>query len=1151
MKQKSLKLATLIIALLALICLAVACGSVTHKVTFDADGGSAVADVSVADGVSMGNAPHSVKDGYELKGWSNDDGKTLYDFSAPVTAPLSLKAVWEKTADMTAETVTVTFKDNDTVVAQVTIEKGGKVYAPDLSREGFELTWKNNGQSFDFDTAVNADITLLAEFAPRMLTVTVIDADGLKLDDVDVAYGQAADLSALEPVHWAYPEIFTFSGWDKPIDCIKEDTTVKAVYSYKALPDELFYFNPLKDGTYEIALKRTLDFRSMQLDGAWGVPETFNNKPVSKIASYGLSSLYKGFKNIDLLYIPESVKIADAYAFDGLDIPRVDFAGLEQVWAMAFFNCSFELNLPATLNEIEPYAFLNFGLINGLKVNNKNQINIDDDCESFVTVNGDIYSTDGHELVYIDYVYRAEENSELIVPDTVRTVYPALLFQGWGVTSVVFEGDIETLGAGLFYNANAVRSVTFNGSVSRIEGAEAVYDVKGAISRDHVSQLRTGAFQQCYGLASSEDFALPQGLKHIGDFAFFCTELKEVRLNGIEYIGEGAFYCETYRKFDTIIVTNSNKYYSYENRALIEVGTGPVYDGEAGDTFVLYAPFVAGFNPANAEQYLTETYNIPQGVTRLAPFAFKGVYDIKNLVVPEGVTALPAGFVVSDSVFMIYDSETQTFEIYEIGINQISLPSTLKEINSELNWSALGNPFYPALTFGNSFEGIVYPNGCNLKKIEYYSIHTLETEVVLPASVTEYEASGWGNMYLENITVEEGNSRYVSFGGWLYEKLGGNELKLVHIPRASANADGEMIFPDTGEYVLTEIASRAAYGITQNYSQDGQIIHNGITSIVFPDTVRVIDDFAFESCNGIKSLVFPEKLEYIGDYAFMPSYVIESITFKGVLPPKMGQDIFIAPMREPLTNATIHIPNGTYACWSEFFAEYAELYGINYLKALETPQTFTYKFTSNGGTVVEDVNSYDLWSLPYTEWEGEGKRYFQGWFAKDGSNDGDWGERIVGAPYVGKADSKGVINLYARFEDTRYEDGSDVPFAFVLSETTRKLTLNAWTRTFFEFTPDRDGLFLMQMNFDHVAYSDSGFATFDAATNTLTRFYPSYVRDENRNMLYYGFKCLAGQTYFIYYDFMDQNVYTGEYGVPQEQFEFSVAWQGEIPEQNA
>lgn len=40
----------------------------------------------------------------------------------------------------------------------------------------------------------------------------------------------------------------------------------------------------------------------------------------------------------------------------------------------------------------------------------------------------------------------------------------------------------------------------------------------------------------------------------------------------------------------------------------------------------------------------------------------------------------------------------------------------------------------------------------------------------LPATVTDYSASGYGNMYLENITVEEGNGRYLSFGGWLYEK---------------------------------------------------------------------------------------------------------------------------------------------------------------------------------------------------------------------------------------------------------------------------------------------------------------------------------------------------------------------------------------------
>lgn len=38
--------------------------------------------------------------------------------------------------------MTVTFEDDGKVIAQVTIEKGGKVFAPDYSKEGFELVWK-------------------------------------------------------------------------------------------------------------------------------------------------------------------------------------------------------------------------------------------------------------------------------------------------------------------------------------------------------------------------------------------------------------------------------------------------------------------------------------------------------------------------------------------------------------------------------------------------------------------------------------------------------------------------------------------------------------------------------------------------------------------------------------------------------------------------------------------------------------------------------------------------------------------------------------------------------------------------------------------------------------------------------------------------
>lgn len=73
----------------------------------------------------------------------------------------------------------------------------------------------------------------------------------------------------------------------------------------------------------------------------------------------------------------------DAYAFDGLDIPRVDFAGLEQIWAMAFFNCAFELNLPASLCEIEPYAFFQFGLIIGLTAKRTASVNLPPIAKTF------------------------------------------------------------------------------------------------------------------------------------------------------------------------------------------------------------------------------------------------------------------------------------------------------------------------------------------------------------------------------------------------------------------------------------------------------------------------------------------------------------------------------------------------------------------------------------------------------------------------------------------------------------------------------------------------------------------------------------------------------------------------------------------------
>ena len=67
-----------------------------YTVTFDADGGSEVSSQKIESGKTA-TLPNSTKTGYYLSGWYN--GKTLFDFSTPITSDLTLKAKWTAYTD--------------------------------------------------------------------------------------------------------------------------------------------------------------------------------------------------------------------------------------------------------------------------------------------------------------------------------------------------------------------------------------------------------------------------------------------------------------------------------------------------------------------------------------------------------------------------------------------------------------------------------------------------------------------------------------------------------------------------------------------------------------------------------------------------------------------------------------------------------------------------------------------------------------------------------------------------------------------------------------------------------------------------------------------------------------------------------------------
>lgn len=848
--------------------------------------------------------------------------KLLY--SAIVAVALALCVALCVGCGEKTENFSVLFKDGDTTVAEVVVESGATVKVPDYGKDGYKLVWMNGDVEYDFDEPVTGNLTLTAAFSVEGHTVTVVNSDDSVLKTLTVPDGGKADLDSVHPSHPSNNRLFTFKGWDKTTDNVTEDITVKAVYDYKSLPEDMFNFTLLDDGTYEIAVKNDKDFTDFDFSGEYGLPYEHNGKPVSKIGAYGFAHFQNlgDLTGLTYLYVPESVKVVDAYAFMQQEIGEVEFAGLEEIYSLAFLYSNAIVKLPETVNYIEPYAFFSFGEFPEAMTSFDGRIVLSADCKAYYQdKRGGIYTANGETLVYFrNSTADGESYSSYSIPDGVKYIYPAVFYREYNLESIVFKGDIDTIGSACFYSSG-ISEYDFRGTVRKIEGSETVYQTKGSASEENLKELRQGAFSQSYAISQNDSFTLPSGLKYIGDNTFFNTGIKEVRLDGVEYVGFMAFWADSsYWKLDTIVVTNSDKYYSYEDKALIERGTGPEYNGKAGDTFMVYASCLSGVSGKdlleNTDKYVTDTFRVPDGVTAFHPYAFFEANFIRHLVLPEGVRSLPAGFLSSGGSIHVYDDNGNLLEEKTFGMTDISCPSTLTEIDAydgADKWLLIDDYHNAIVLRAEGAEGLIFPNGCNLKKLSSFSLYIEKDTFVIPASVTDYAGNAVfrvnGVMKFE---VEKDNPKYVAFGGWLYEKLGGNELKLVQIPYDSAVT--ELVFPETGDYTLTEIGTMAFRMFS-------------LTNLVIPDTVKRIDAYAFADST-YANVTISASVEYIDDYAFMYGYGLESVTFKGTVPPEVGKEIFFCMFDETLGGTQISVPKEAYETWLAFLTEYGKKYGV-------------------------------------------------------------------------------------------------------------------------------------------------------------------------------------------------------------------------------
>ena len=215
----------------------------------------------------------------------------------------------------------------------------------------------------------------------------------------------------------------------------------------------------------------------------------------------------------------------------------------------AFENCTdiVSVSIPKTIQFVGLDAFAGCTSLNKVIVS---------DIAAFCNIEFEkADDSDGNPIGLAHHLYKDEntEYTELVIPETVKSIPEVHFYQCYSFTSIVLPNSITSLGFGAFSGCKNVKSVTLSNSLTNIP-SQAFYDcnsleslelpdgitsigalafsgcknVRTVIFSNSLTTIQPLAFQDCTSLESIE---LPDGVQKIGYAAFKgCTNLSSVVL---------------------------------------------------------------------------------------------------------------------------------------------------------------------------------------------------------------------------------------------------------------------------------------------------------------------------------------------------------------------------------------------------------------------------------------------------------------------------------------------------------------------------------------------------------------------------------------------------------------------------------------------
>ena len=202
-----------------------------YTISFDTDGGSEIASISLVSGTPVTAPENPIKVGYTFQCWTLNGEK--YVFGVMPAEDILLKAVW------VSDYSTISFDtDGGSEVAGITEIRGASVSAPGApTKIGYTfLYWTLDGKEYTFTVMPAENIALKAMWKINQYTITFDTDGGSAISAIKGDYGFVVTAPA-NPVKDGY----TFVKWDSaiPAKIPAGDLTIKAVWAknYAADPE--------------------------------------------------------------------------------------------------------------------------------------------------------------------------------------------------------------------------------------------------------------------------------------------------------------------------------------------------------------------------------------------------------------------------------------------------------------------------------------------------------------------------------------------------------------------------------------------------------------------------------------------------------------------------------------------------------------------------------------------------------------------------------------------------------------------------------------------------------------------------------------------------------------------------------------------------